>query len=104
MSSPSPHIPTDPPPPRRLRRSATERRIAGVAGGIARHFDLDPSLVRIAFGVLALFGGAGLAAYAVGALVIPDEDGAEPLSGTAKAAIALIAVAAVLSIPFSGGF
>jgi phage shock protein PspC (stress-responsive transcriptional regulator) len=90
-------------PKQRLKRSASERRIAGVAGGVAQHFDLDPALVRIAFAVLSLFGGAGLALYAVGAVVIPAEEGAPPLSGTAKAAIALIGVAAILSLPFSGG-
>jgi phage shock protein PspC (stress-responsive transcriptional regulator) len=99
MTSPDP--PT--PPKRRLKRSADERMIAGVAGGVAEHFDLDPALVRIAFAVLTLFGGAGLALYAVGAFVIPAEDGAPPLSTTAKAAIGIIAVAAVLSVPFSGG-
>jgi phage shock protein PspC (stress-responsive transcriptional regulator) len=88
--------------PRRLRRSANDQRIAGVAGGIADHFGLDPTLVRIAFGILALFGGVGLAAYAVGVFVMPAEEGAPPLSARAKWAIAMIAVAAVLSVPFAG--
>ncbi len=97
----SPDLP--PPPKRRLKRSGTERRIAGVAGGIAEHFDLDPALVRIAFALLSLFGGAGLALYAVGVFVIPAEEDAPPLSNRAKAAVIVIAVVALVSVPFSGG-
>lgn len=44
--------------------------LLGVCGGIAKRYDLDPTLVRIAF-VLLFFFGPGLIAYAVGALVIP---------------------------------
>ena len=47
---------------RRLRRSATDRKIAGVAGGLARHLDIDPTVLRVLFVVLAFFGGAGLLA------------------------------------------
>lgn len=47
--------------------------VAGVASGIARHLDLDPTLVRIAFVVLALAGGSGVLAYIVAWLVIPEE-------------------------------
>ncbi|MDO9446036.1 MAG: PspC domain-containing protein, partial [Dehalococcoidia bacterium] len=43
-----------PPPRRRLMRSRDDEMIAGVAGGIAEYFDLDPVLVRVAFVVLAL--------------------------------------------------
>jgi len=57
----------------RIRRSLTDRKIAGVAGGVARHFDIDPLLVRVAFVLLAIFGGGGILAYAAGWLLIPDE-------------------------------
>ena len=57
----------------RLRRSVEDRRIAGVAGGIARHLDIDPLIVRVALVVLALFGGAGLFVYAACWLVVPEE-------------------------------
>ena len=46
----------------RLRRSVTDRHIAGVAGGIARHLDIDPIIVRVALVVAVFFGGAGLLA------------------------------------------
>lgn len=63
----------------RLRRTVgADRRVAGVAGGIARHFDIDPVLVRVAFVVLALFGGGGLLLYLALWLVLPDESGGAP--------------------------
>ncbi len=94
-----------PPPPRRLTRSSTDRMIFGVAGGVARHFGLDPSLVRIAFVVLTLFGGFGLAVYGVAALVVPSDDGSVGLAGTSrtqKAALVVIGIAVLASFPFSG--
>jgi phage shock protein C len=58
----------------RLYRSRDERVIAGVAGGIADYLDVDPSLVRVVWVILALFsGGAFLLVYIVMALVVPEE-------------------------------
>src|ERR687898_1660337 len=64
----------------RLRRSVTDRHIAGVAGGIARHLDIDAVIVRVALVVAVFFGGAGLLAY-VGAWILVPEEGTddEPL-------------------------
>ncbi|GAB3199420.1 PspC domain-containing protein [Nocardioides hungaricus] len=59
----------------RLRRSRTDRKVAGVAGGLARHLDVDPLILRVAFVVLAFFGGAGLIVYGACWLLVP-EDGA----------------------------
>ncbi|MBD8868597.1 PspC domain-containing protein [Nocardioides donggukensis] len=59
-----------------LRRSRTDRRVAGVAGGLGRHLDIDPIILRVGFVVLAFFGGAGLLLYAAGWLLLP-EDGDE---------------------------
>jgi phage shock protein PspC (stress-responsive transcriptional regulator) len=47
--------------------------LAGVAGGLGRYFDLNPSFFRIGFVVLTLLGGAGLLIYLTAALVMPDE-------------------------------
>ena len=58
----------------RLRRSRSDRKVAGVAGGIARHLDIDPLLVRVGFVVLAFFGGGGLILYAAAWVVVPEED------------------------------
>ena len=60
----------------RLRRSRDDRKIAGVAGGIARHLDIDPVIVRIGLVVLAVFGGAGLLVYGALWLLLP-EDGSD---------------------------
>src|SRR5680860_1878941 len=50
----------------RLRRTTGDRKVAGVAGGLARHLDIDPLILRVGFVVLAFFGGAGLILYAAG--------------------------------------
>lgn len=57
----------------RIRRSRDDRKVAGVAAGVARHLDIDPLLVRIAFVVLTFFGGGGLVLYGVCWLLVPEE-------------------------------
>jgi len=72
--TPLPPPPTgDPTPTRLLRRSRSDRVIAGVAGGLGNYFGVDPVIVRIAFLVLALFGGSGVLLYLVGWLIIAKE-------------------------------
>jgi phage shock protein PspC (stress-responsive transcriptional regulator) len=56
-----------------LRRSFDDRMLGGVAGGLARYFGVDPMIVRIAFAVLTVVGGAGIPLYLAGLLLIPDE-------------------------------
>lgn len=58
----------------RLRRSSSDRKVAGVAGGLARHLDIDPLVLRVLFVVLAFFGGAGLILYGACWLLVPDEE------------------------------
>ena len=67
---------------RRLYRCRDNRILAGVAGGVAEYFDLDPSLVRILFFVSMFFGGIGLLLYIGMAIIVP----LEPLSAEAVAA------------------
>jgi phage shock protein PspC (stress-responsive transcriptional regulator) len=70
-------------PRRPLLRSRSDRMIWGVAGGLAAHVGFDPILVRIAFVVTTFFGGAGLLAYLVLAVALPEDDGwAARLRGT----------------------
>ena len=57
----------------RLERPREGRMVAGVCAGIARHLRIDPTLVRIAFVVGLALGGAGIAAYAAGFLLMPSE-------------------------------
>jgi phage shock protein PspC (stress-responsive transcriptional regulator) len=54
-----------------LTRSETDRVIGGVAGGIAAHYGLDPTLVRVAFVIAAVFSGLGLLAYIILWIVLP---------------------------------
>src|SRR3989304_4082711 len=66
----------------RLYRSRGEGVRAGVAGGLADYLDVDPSLVRVVWAILALFsGGAFLIIYIVMALVVPEEP-SERFAGT----------------------
>lgn len=57
----------------RLYRSRTDRVLFGVAGGMADWLDVDPSVVRLVWAILVLFGGAGLLLYIIAAIVIPEE-------------------------------
>lgn len=58
--------------PRRLYRSETDRMIAGVSGGLGEFFGVDPTLVRVAFLVLALMGGAGIPIYLAMWIIVPN--------------------------------
>ena len=64
---------------RRWRRSSSDRYLAGVAAGIARFFDVDVLLVRIALVVGAVFSPVVLIAYAVVWLLVPIEDASHSL-------------------------
>jgi phage shock protein PspC (stress-responsive transcriptional regulator) len=58
---------------KRLERSSSDRILAGVAGGLARYFDIHPAVFRVGFVVLTLLGGSGILIYAAAALVMPAE-------------------------------
>ena len=57
-----------------LHRVGRGRMLAGVAGGVADYFDVDPTLVRIGFVALAFLGGLAVPLYLAGWALIPDED------------------------------
>ena len=59
---PQPDEPGQPPRPR-LTRSSTDSMIGGVAGGLGKHFGVDPLAIRITFVILTFAGGLGLLAY-----------------------------------------
>lgn len=66
---------------RRLTRSTKDRKIAGVAAGVAEYFEFDPVAVRVAFVVAAVLGsGLGLLVYLVMWIVVPDEGAGAPPS------------------------
>jgi phage shock protein PspC (stress-responsive transcriptional regulator) len=93
---------------RRLYRSREERMIAGVCGGLARYFGIDPVIVRVAAVALVFAGGAGLLAYLAAWLLVPDEaEGAGSGAGAGRLATIVGAVLLVLAVgaivPFWGG-
>ncbi len=80
-----------------------------MAGGIADYLDIDPTLVRVGFVAAALFGGLGIAAYLVLAVVTPNDDGsgAPAANDRPSAWLVVLAVLAVLILlpgPFWGVF
>src|SRR3954468_4952735 len=92
---------------KRLERSRSDRKLAGVCGGLARYFDIHPAVYRVGFVVLTLLGGAGILIYLAAALVMPDEghedsfataalrnrrDRPWPLIGLGLVAVALVTV------------
>jgi phage shock protein C len=56
---------------KRLYRSEKEKMIAGVAGGLAEYFNIDPTLVRIGFVLATLAWGTGVIAYLAMWLIVP---------------------------------
>lgn len=62
-------------PAKRLFRSRSDRMIGGVCGGIAKYFNIDPTLVRLLFVVGLLAVGGTFWAYIIMMIVIPEEPG-----------------------------
>jgi phage shock protein PspC (stress-responsive transcriptional regulator) len=93
------------------RTTGPDRKVAGVAGGLARHVDVDPVILRVAFVVLVFFGGAGVIAYGLCWLLLP-EDGSlrRPLGlddrnrGIALVGVGILSGLALLSDTFGNDF
>lgn len=58
---------------KKLYKSTTDRKLCGVCAGIANYLNIDPTVVRLLWALITFVGGAGVIAYIVCALVIPDE-------------------------------
>jgi phage shock protein C len=58
---------------RKLYRSKTNRQLAGVCGGLAEYFNLDVTLIRVLFVLLAVLGGSGLVIYIAMWIIVPRE-------------------------------
>ena len=57
---------------KKLCKSNTNKKICGVCGGIAEYLNADPTLIRLAFAVIALAAGSGILAYYLAALIMPE--------------------------------
>jgi phage shock protein C len=92
----------------RLYRSATDKVIGGVCGGLAKYFALDPAIVRLAFVVFALAGGASVLLYIVLWIAVPIGEGAPAVAlgdkGSEMLATALIAIGALWLLANFGAF
>jgi phage shock protein C len=81
---------------KRLMRSSTNYKLAGVCGGIAEYLNVDPTLVRLVWALLSLIPGCvfgGILAYLLAWMIIPkaplavpDAPAAPPMSSTPKPA------------------
>ena len=100
-----------------MARSADDRVVAGVAGGVGRHLGVDPTVVRLILGVLTIANGSGAVLYLVGwtllpappvAAVVPPKPVAPPLGAAGLTAMLTggsIAIAALGSaVALLGGF
>lgn len=58
---------------KRLYRSANEKMLFGVCGGVAEYFETDPTIIRLAWVVFSLLGGSGVLAYIIAAIIMPAD-------------------------------
>lgn len=59
---------------KRLFKSNDNKKLCGVCAGIAEYFDIDPTLVRLAWVAFTILGGSGIIAYIIAAIVMPDSE------------------------------
>ena len=57
---------------KKLCKSNTNKKICGVCGGIAEYLNADPTLIRLAFVLIAAIAGSGVLAYILAALIMPE--------------------------------
>ncbi len=103
MTTPEGPGPTPISQPKVLRRSANDKVIAGVAGGLGRYLGIDSVIVRIILLVLLVAGGSGFLIYLIGWIAMPMErpgDNVGPATGQASSATVLIGGALIVI----GGF
>lgn len=57
---------------KRLYKSNVNKKIFGVCGGIGEFFDIDPTIVRLAWVLFCALGGSGIIAYIIATIIIPE--------------------------------
>ena len=58
---------------KRLYKIEEGKKVCGVCGGIAEYFDIDPTIVRLIWGLAAFCAGTGILAYIVTAIILPSK-------------------------------
>jgi phage shock protein C len=66
------YVPTPPQKMMRPPKGSPDRKIAGVCAAFAEYFDIDVTIVRVVWLIVALFGGGGVLAYIIAWIVIPE--------------------------------
>jgi phage shock protein PspC (stress-responsive transcriptional regulator) len=95
-----------------IRRSATDIKLTGLCGGVARYLGVDPTLIRVGVALLALSGGVGLVLYLAGWLLIPVEGrtgstiddllGSQARRWSKEIWVAIVVVACIISFAIFG--
>ena len=60
---------------KKLYKSVQDRKLCGVCGGIAEYFNIDPTIVRLAWVIFTLAGGCGIIAYIIAEIIMSDNPG-----------------------------
>ncbi|MBU9737946.1 PspC domain-containing protein [Diplocloster agilis] len=63
---------------KKLYRSRSKRMICGVCGGVGEYLNIDPTVIRLLWVVLSFVGFAGVIAYIIAAIIIPEEPYNQP--------------------------
>jgi len=69
---------------KKLYRSRTDKMIAGVCGGLGKYLGIDPTLIRLLFVLVVLMGGAGVLAYLILMIVVPEEPASSEADATSS--------------------
>ena len=59
---------------KKLYRSQTNKKLAGVCGGLAEYLNIDPTIVRLVWVLATLFVGCGILAYIIALIIMPDQN------------------------------
>lgn len=57
---------------KKLCKSADNKMVSGVCGGIGEYFGIDPTVVRIGWVIFCALGGSGILAYIIAAVIMPE--------------------------------
>lgn len=86
--------------PKRLYRSKTNRVIAGVAGGIAEYFAIDPVLIRLIFILLLFAGGMGILIYLLAWILVPENPNASAQINETRGSVILGIILLIIGVIF----
>ena len=86
--------------PKRLYRSRENRVIAGIAGGIAEYFNIDPVIIRLVFILLLFAGGMGIIMYLLAWILVPENPGSSLMVRQTRGSVILGLILLIVGIAF----